>query len=155
MGFPKTYFERHADDPPSLVAMASRRVRFEEVDMLHIVWHGHYVSFLDDGREAFGSRFGLSYRALKEAGVAAPIVQLRLDYHAPLKYGETMEIETTAHWCDALRLNFEYLISGPENRLVLRGSTVQLFTDITGSMLFVEPELIRDFRHRWKTGEFS
>ncbi len=155
MGFPKTYFERNENDPQPLVAKVSRRVRFEEVDMLHIVWHGHYVSFLDDGREAFGDRYGLSYSALKEAQVAAPIVQLKLDYHAPLKYGETMEIETIAHWTDSLRLNFEYRITGPEERLVLRGSTVQLFMEPTGTMLLTEPEIIRDFRQSWKNGEFA
>ena len=33
-------------------------IRFSEVDSLHVVWHGHYVKYFEDGREAFGKDFG-------------------------------------------------------------------------------------------------
>ncbi len=35
------------------------RVRFSEVDSLKMVWHGSYVKYMEDGREAFGREFGL------------------------------------------------------------------------------------------------
>lgn len=38
-----------------------QRVRFDEVDSLGIVWHGHYVKYLEDGREAWGRKYGLTY----------------------------------------------------------------------------------------------
>ena len=153
MGFPKQYFTINDNDPPPLKASCSRQVRFEEVDMLRIVWHGRYVSYLDEGREAFGQRYGLSYAAFQTAWVAAPIVQMHLDYHSPLRYGEIMRIETVHHWCDALRFNFEYRITGPEEQLVARGYTVQLCTDLEGRMLLMEPDFVRDFRKRWQAGE--
>ena len=30
-------------------------VRFNEADPLGIVWHGHYIRYFEDGREAFGN----------------------------------------------------------------------------------------------------
>ena len=30
------------------------RVRFTETDPLGIVWHGNYIQYFEDGREAFG-----------------------------------------------------------------------------------------------------
>ncbi len=36
-------------------------VRFNEADPLGIVWHGHYVRYFEDGREAFGNKYGLRY----------------------------------------------------------------------------------------------
>ena len=75
MGFAKSYFDPGPSDPKPLVVRTRRRVRFEEVDMLRIVWHGRYVSFLDDGRIAFGDRFPeISYDKLMEQRIAAPIV---------------------------------------------------------------------------------
>jgi len=153
MGFAKYYFSAKDTDPPSLTAFCTRQVRFEEVDMLRIVWHGRYVSFFDEGREAFGRKYGLSYADFQAARVAAPIVQLKIDYQAPLRYGEVMNIETTLYWCEALRLNFAYRITGPDDRLVARGCTVQLCTDLEGRMLVLEPDFVKDFRQRWQAGE--
>lgn len=41
----------------SLVGKTSLRVRFSEVDSMQIVWHGEYVRYFEDGREAFGREF--------------------------------------------------------------------------------------------------
>ncbi len=153
MGFEKNYFDIDPGSPESLVVRTMRRVRFEEVDMLRIVWHGNYVSYLDDGRVAFGDQYpALSYTKMREERTAAPIVQIHIDYQSPLQFDEEMIITTTLHWCDALKLNFEYRIEGPENRLVARAYTVQLFTDISGKMLLLPPDWISEFRENWRSG---
>ncbi|MCH5716298.1 acyl-CoA thioesterase [Niabella hibiscisoli] len=36
-------------------------IRFNEADPLGIVWHGHYVRYFEDGREAFGEQYGIGY----------------------------------------------------------------------------------------------
>ncbi|MEN8142280.1 MAG: acyl-CoA thioesterase [Thermodesulfobacteriota bacterium] len=156
MGFAKVYFETGPDDPPPLTVTTSRRVRFEEVDLLQIVWHGNYVSFLDDGRVAFGDLYpALSYNHLREKAVAAPIVQMHIDYLAPLRFDEVMAIETTLHWADALKINFSYKIFADDGRLAVRAYTVQLFTDPQGNMLLVPTDWIEEFRNNWRTGELA
>jgi acyl-CoA thioester hydrolase len=156
MGFAKTYFTSEPTGPPPLVIETERRVRFEEVDMLGIVWHGHYVSFLDDGRVAFGDRYpAVSYGRLREEGVAAPVVQLHIDYQAPLFFDEVMRIETTLHWTDALRLNYSYRIAGADGTTALKAYTVQLFTDLKGSLLLIPPAWIGEFRRHWQDGKLA
>jgi len=155
MGFPRRYFPVDEGAPASLTATVDRRVRFEELDPLGMVWHGRYVSFFEDGRVAFGDRFGMSYAEFHAAGVAAPIVQLHLDYASPSRFDETLRIETIAHWTEALRLNFEYRITATEGRLVARGYTVQLFTDSEGGLLLASPPFIETFRRRWRAGELT
>ncbi|MEN8134600.1 MAG: acyl-CoA thioesterase [Thermodesulfobacteriota bacterium] len=153
MGFAKSFFNAEPSDPAGLVVETERRVRFEEVDMLGIVWHGHYVSFLDDGRVALGDRFPvLSYARMKEERMAAPIVQLHIDYQSPLIFDDVMRIETTLHWTDALRLNFSYKISRADGRLAIRAYTVQLFTDLKGAVALIPPVWIEEFRQQWKAG---
>ena len=34
-------------------------IRFSEVDSMGVVWHGHYVKYFEDAREAFGAKYGL------------------------------------------------------------------------------------------------
>lgn len=156
MGFARDYFPANPGDPVPLTVTARRRVRFEEVDMLNIAWHGHYVSFLDDGRVAFGDRYpALSYRHLYEARVAAPIVQLHLDYQSPLFFDEEMTVTATLHWSDALRLNFSYLIRGADARSVARAWSVQLLVDEQRRTLLVAPPWAEEFRNRWRQGELG
>ena len=156
MGFAKKYFDNGPDDPSSITVKTSRRVRFEEVDLLQIVWHGNYVSFLDDGRVAFGDLHpALSYNRLREKSVAAPIVQMHIDYLAPLRFDEVMTIETTLHWADALKINFSYRIFSEDGPLAVRAYTVQLFTDSQGNMLLVPMDWIEEFRNKWRAGEIT
>jgi len=153
MGPPREYFPTRPGEPAPLTVTARRRVRFEEVDMLDIAWHGHYVSYLDDGRVAFGDRFpDLSYHRLREVGVAAPIVQLHLDYQAPLFFDEEMTIAASLHWSEAVRLNFSYRITGREGRLVARAWSVQLLVDGQRHTLLVPPDWFAEFRRRWREG---
>ena len=48
---------RRKKSEASLVNKTSLRVRFSEVDSMQIVWHGEYVRYFEDGREAFGREF--------------------------------------------------------------------------------------------------
>ena len=79
----------------SLVGKTSLRVRFSEVDSMQIVWHGEYVRYFEDGREAFGREFaGLGYMDIHANGYTAPIVELQLQYKKPLRVIDTAVVET-------------------------------------------------------------
>ena len=52
---------------PQQAALTDRttiKVRFSEIDSMQIVWHGEYVRYFEDGREAFGKRYGLDYMSI-------------------------------------------------------------------------------------------
>ncbi len=87
------YFAHREGDPPPLRTLVQRRVRFEEVDPMGIVWHGRYVGYFEDGRVALGSRYGIGYEDFFRFGVPAPIRQLQIDYLAPLRFGDEFTIE--------------------------------------------------------------
>jgi YbgC/YbaW family acyl-CoA thioester hydrolase len=70
-------------------------IRFNEVDPLGIVWHGHYVRYFEDGREAFGKKFGLTYLDVFAHGFVIPIVSIQCDYKRSPKYGDTLVVETS------------------------------------------------------------
>jgi acyl-CoA thioester hydrolase len=150
MGSRKSYFPSLGDGPPALVVTTTRRVRFEEVDALKMVWHGRYPSYFEDGRIAFGDRYGLSYQSFIDNRIAAPIVQMHFDYHAPLRFDDHFSIITTLHWCDSLRLNFSYLLRNQSEKTVATGYTVQLLTEPSGNLLFLPPPWLEAFREKWK-----
>ena len=60
-------------------------IRFSEVDALGIVWHGHYIKYMEDGREAFGIKYGISYLDVQKAGYIVPLVKVNCEYKRPSK----------------------------------------------------------------------
>ena len=47
---------------PALTDRIELTVRFSEVDMMKVAWHGSYVAYLEDGREHFGITYpGVGY----------------------------------------------------------------------------------------------
>lgn len=153
MGFAKEYFTQEESGPAPLIAVSERRVRFEEVDVLGMVWHGRFPSYLEDGRIAFGDKYELSYHLFKENNTFAPVVQMHLDYKVPLRFDETLRIETILHWTQAARLNFSYMIYNSLGKLAASGYTVQLLTDPEGAILLYAPEWLQAFQKKWQ-GEY-
>lgn len=146
------YFPSEAGGPRPLQIVCSRRVRFEELDPLGIMWHGRYVSYCEDGRVAFGREYGLSYSELMRRETAAPIVRFHLDYFAPLGFDQLVRIETTLHWSAAMRLNFSYAIRKEDGTLAASGYSVQLLTDLAGNVLFIAPDWVKRFQDNWRAG---
>lgn len=105
-------------------------VRFNEADPLGIVWHGHYLRYFEDGREAFGRAHGISYLDCFHHGLAVPVVSVHCDYSHPLRYGDKVIVETTYVNTRAAKLNFDYRIfEATSRRPVATGNSIQVFVD--------------------------
>lgn len=123
------------------------RVRFTETDPLGIVWHGNYIQYFEDGREAFGRAHGISYLDQQSFGYTSPIVKSSCEHKLPLRYGDIATIKTTFVNSPAAKMIFKYEIFNPENRLVCVGETIQVFLDQKGELCLTNPE----FFQQWKS----
>ena len=111
-------------------------VRFNEADPLGIVWHGHYIRYFEDGREAFGSKYGMGYLDFYKHGFIVPIVSIKCDYKRSLRYGDRVIVETRYLPCEAAKMKFNYfLYNAATEELVATGSSVQVFLDRDKSVL--------------------
>jgi len=146
----KSYFPITDETVNPLRHTVSRRVRFEEVDALGIVWHGRYPSYFEDARAALGERFGIGYKVFYSRGILAPIKIIHIDYHLPLTFDEQFTIEAVLHWTEAARLNCEYFLYNQEGKITTTGYTVQLMLDSSGEVLIIPPPFYREFTEQWK-----
>ncbi len=151
----RRYFENIAGAPEPLCVETTRRVRFEEVDSIGMVWHGRYPSFFEDGRIAFGDTFGLAYSTYVTHRVMAPIVQMHFDFKAPLRFDETVRIQTRLHWNEAMRLDFSYAIYDSKDTTAATGYTVQLLTEPDGTVIYAAPDWIIQFKEQWCSGRLD
>lgn len=144
------------NNPVPLKAKCIRTVRFQEVDILGIVWHGRYIEYFEDGRCALGKTIGLDYSDFFRERIKAPIVKLEINYGFPLVIGDIFQIETSLIWTEAVRLNHSYEIRRvSDNNLICQGNTVQLLLNKEDKLLLIWPEYFRQLRERWKCGELK
>ena len=125
-------------------------VRFNEADPLGIVWHGHYIRYFEDGREAFGQKYGLGYLDMYKQGYVVPVVSVECEYKRSLRYGDKMIIETTYLPCETTKIIFKYtLYNAATNEVVATGSTTQVFLDVEKSMLqLVNPAFFEEWKKK-------
>ncbi len=151
----KQYFDRCGDVLP-VTATVQKRISFSEVDGIAIVWHGNYPKFFEMAWEELSRKIGLSYKQYFDNNLKCPIVQLHIDYYAPLELEEKISIKASLIWTEAARLNTEYTIYKENGKLASTGFTVQVFTDLsTNEPCFIDPPLFKKIRERWVAGEFE
>ena len=141
---------------PHLVNRTEIRVRFNEVDSLRYVWHGHYVKYFEDGREAFGREFGLGYMTMYDQGFATPLIRVELDYKQPLFYGDEAIVETQYVDSAAAKIIFQFQIFKKSTmELVAEGQTVQVFTDLNGELVLTIPEFMKEWKRKFRVSAAS
>ncbi|PSL47602.1 acyl-CoA thioester hydrolase [Chitinophaga niastensis] len=123
-------------------------VKFNEADSLGIVWHGHYVRYFEDGREAFGEKYGLRYLDIFKHGYTVPVVNVQCDYKRSLRYGDRVVVETRYVDNMAAKLKFEYTLTNPATgEVIATGSTVQVFLDKeTASLQIIMPTFFSEWK---------
>ncbi|HET8737725.1 MAG TPA: thioesterase family protein [Pricia sp.] len=122
------------------------RVRFSECDPLGIVWHGNYIQYFEDGREAFGRYHGISYLDQKANMFSTPVVSSKCEHKLPLRYGDVATIKTTYIDSPAAKMIFKYEILNSLGQVVCIGETVQVFVELGGELSLILP----DFFRKWK-----
>ena len=137
-------------DMKELKATVPFNIRFSEVDSMNIVWHGSYVMYFEDAREAFGKKYGIAYLDIFGHGYYAPLVDLSFKYKSPITYDMKPEITITYKPVDAAKIVFDYEITNPENGEVLAtGHSVQVFMDLNYQLVWVNPDFYEEWKKKW------
>ena len=136
--------------PLFLPAETSVRVRFQEADALGIVWHGHYLTYFEDGRNAFGRQYSFDYSRLRREGFIVPIVRIEAEFFAPARFDEVLRVEARLHPAEGAWIPFTYIVRDGGGRTLAKGSSVQVFTDLDGTLVLTQPGFYREFLERWK-----
>ena len=122
-------------------------LRFSEMDALGIAWHGHYVKFFEDGREAFGKQYNIGYLDVYKHKLAIPLVNLTVDFKKTVKYGDSLIIETTYINSPAAKIIFQYKIFRvSDGELVATGESTQVFINMEHELIMTNPP----FYEEWK-----
>ena len=146
------YFAAEDGAPAPLAVSVQRRIHFSDVDPMGVLWHGRYTYLFEEGNEALGRLCELTYADFFRERVRAPIVQLHVDYFAPVMLAEVVTIRAQMPWTEGARINIEYEIRRQDGTLAATGYSVQMFIDEAGVPLVASPSVLEACRGRWRQG---
>ncbi len=133
-----------------LVAEKKIEIRFSEVDVMNVVWHGSYPLYFEDAREAFGAKYDLSYKRYMDERVFAPIVELDIKYKRPILYGMTPVVRIVYRPTEAAKIVFDYEIVDAETGTVFATAhSVQVFMDMNYNLMWDNPDFFVEWKKQW------
>jgi acyl-CoA thioester hydrolase len=133
----------------NLVCRTEIEIRFSEVDSMGVVWHGNYIKYFEDGREAFGNYYGINYMHFHSMGIMIPLVKINCDFKKPLRYGDKAVVETRFVNCESAKLQYDYTIYHKgSDQIVATGSSVQVFLNTEMELLLEFPPFFREWKKK-------
>ncbi|WP_037586390.1 acyl-CoA thioesterase [Stenoxybacter acetivorans] len=116
-------------------------VPFFDVDSMFIVWHGHYVKYLEVSRCAFLSALQYDYTVMREHGFGWPIIKMDLKYIRPAQFGQKLQVELRLLEYETY-LKCGYIIrDAASNEKLTEATTTQAAVNIiSGEMQLQTPE---------------
>ncbi|MBQ0933972.1 acyl-CoA thioesterase [Ideonella paludis] len=116
---------------------------FFDIDPMEVVWHGHYVKFMELARSALMSRLGYNYAEMRDSGFAWPVVDMRLKYVRSAVLGQRLKVRARiVEWENRLKVDFLITDAQTGQRLTT-AYTIQVAVDIASrEMRFLCPEIL-------------
>ena len=94
-------------------------------DYAGVVWHGTYVTWLEEARVEYLRSQGLEFADLVALGCDLPVVQLSLSYHKPIYLGMSASLKVRLAPIEKVRLNWYYQLES------LDGDELYLMAKVT------------------------
>lgn len=99
-------------------------VPFFDIDSMFIVWHGHYIKYLELARCAFLNHIQHNYLAMRDDGFMYPIVKLDIKYIKPARFGQNITIDLAVVEFES-HLRIQYTIFDTETGVKLSKASTQ------------------------------
>jgi acyl-CoA thioester hydrolase len=129
----------------AIAASIDVQVPFHDVDLAGVVWHGHYMKYLENARWAVMDRIGFPLDAMLTSGFLWPIVGLQVKYVRAARYGDRLRVRgSLVEWDTRLIINY-LLLDAKDDTRVGRAQTVQVAVEReTGTLQLVSPACLTD-----------
>lgn len=121
------------------------QIPFFDIDVMRVVWHGHYVKYMEIARCDLLETIGYNYDQMRKSGFMFPVVDMKIKYISPARFGQKIEIHSSIVEYD-MQLKINYLIKDAVNHKKLcKAYTKQVAVDIESfEMAYSTPQILLD-----------
>jgi len=115
------------------------RVRYAETDQMGVVYHANYLVYMEEGRTRMMESLGFRYGELEARGVGLAVHKAEVEYRAPARYDEWLEVRTRITRVRSASVSFRYeILREADGTLLATGRT-----DLACLALDREPRSVR------------
>jgi acyl-CoA thioester hydrolase len=83
-------------------------------DYSGVVWHGGYITWMEEARVECLRSIGIEFAELVALGCDLPVVELSLQYHRPLRLGNSAIVKTRLTETQGVRIHWDYQIQSSD-----------------------------------------
>ena len=95
-----------------------------------IVWHGTYLTWMEEARVEYLRSIGIEFADLIALGCDLPVVELSLRYHLPIRLGVSAIVKTRLIDTKGVRINWDYEIQSYDGQeMFVTGKVVLVAVD--------------------------
>lgn len=118
-------------------------IPFHDVDVMEVVWHGHYLKYFEIARCRLLEKLDYSYPQMRDSGYAWPIVDLQLRFLKPALYADKISvIAGLLEYENRLKIEYQILNCRTAEALT-KGYTVQVAYNVkTRELELATPALL-------------
>ena len=80
------------------------RVPYADTDQMGVVYYGNYLALFERARNELMRACGYTYRQCEADGFMLPVIHAEVDYRAPAKYDDQLEIAAWVQMQKGVRL---------------------------------------------------
>jgi acyl-CoA thioester hydrolase len=102
-----------------VIAVAQIRVLYADTDQMGMVNNVQYLRWFEIGRAEWIRLQGVSYKDIEASGWYLPVVEAHLEYRAPARYDDLIDIAATPDDLRAATVRFTYEIRRSEDSVLL------------------------------------
>jgi acyl-CoA thioester hydrolase len=111
-----------------------------------VVWHGAYISWMEEARVECLRSMGVEFADLVALGCDLPVVELALRYHQPVQMGMAAIVKTRMTEMSGVRINWDYQIESTDKQTLFVSARVTLVAvdREKGKILRQLPPIVKD-----------
>jgi acyl-CoA thioester hydrolase len=118
------------------------RVRFEETDMMGVVYYAKFLTWFEVGRISLLRDIGLGYKDWVKRGFHIPVVQAHADYRASARLDDEVLVKTRVESIGRSSIRFgNEVYRLPDRELLCTGHTVHALIGEDGKATPFPPDL--------------
>ena len=128
----------------AISATVEATVAFHDIDIIGVMWHGHYLKYLENARWALMNQIGFGFEVMNASGFSWPIVEMHVKYVHAAKLNDQLRVRASlVEWANRLAVN--YLVLRADGERLARARSVQVAVDVhSGALQFTTPQPLLD-----------
>lgn len=130
------------------------RAPFHDVDIMNIVWHGHYFKYFELARTALAQKIGLDWPQVQDLGLAMPVIGVEAKYRQPIRYNDELVLHAVLEEPLLPALILNYTITSKDGAICHAvGTTKQayVYIETMQTSLALPPVIEERLLAAWRT----